>query len=49
MQDVTPELVQLAQNEARTLFIEDPDLQQPEHRLLGERVAMLRNERTDLS
>lgn len=49
MEGVTPELVEVAQREARTLFAEDPDLTQPEHRLLAERVAMLRDERSDLS
>ena len=32
---MSPELVLLAQREARTLFDEDPDLQLPEHRLLA--------------
>lgn len=49
MEEVTPALVEVAQREARTLFAEDPDLTQPEHRLLAERVAMLRDERSDLS
>ncbi len=49
MDGVTPELVELAQREARTLFAEDPDLVQPEYRLLAERVEMLRDERSDLS
>jgi ATP-dependent DNA helicase RecG len=49
MEGVTPELVEVAQREARTLFAEDPDLTQPQHRLLAERVAMLRDERSDLS
>jgi len=45
----TPELVALAQREARTLHAEDPDLSQPEHRLLAERIAMWRAAATDLS
>ena len=49
MEGVTPELVELAQREARTVFAEDPDLALPEHQLLAERVAMLRDERSDLS
>ncbi len=49
MDEVTPALVELAQREARTLFAEDPELLQPEHHLLAERVAMLRDERSDLS
>jgi len=46
---LTPELVALAQREARTLHAEDPDLSQPEHRLLAERIAMWRAAATDLS
>jgi ATP-dependent DNA helicase RecG len=49
MEGITPELVELAQREARTVFAEDPDLALPEHQLLAERVAMLRDERSDLS
>ena len=49
MEGITPELVELAQREARTLFAEDPDLALPAHQLLAERVAMLRDERSDLS
>ncbi|MFN8531078.1 MAG: ATP-dependent DNA helicase RecG [Anaerolineae bacterium] len=46
---MTPELVELAQREARTLYEEDPDLVLPEHSLLSERVNMLKNERADVS
>jgi ATP-dependent DNA helicase RecG len=49
MEGITPELVELAQREARTLFAQDPDLAHGEHRLLAERVAILRDERSDLS
>ncbi|MBL8144903.1 MAG: ATP-dependent DNA helicase RecG [Anaerolineae bacterium] len=49
MEGITPELVELAQREAKTVFAEDPDLALPEHQLLAERVAMLRDERSDLS
>lgn len=47
--DMSPELVALAQREARTLYEEDPELLREEHRLLRERVAQLRNDRSDLS
>jgi len=46
---ITPELVELAQREARTIYEEDPDLVQPQHRLLAQRVQMLRDERSDVS
>ncbi len=45
----SPELVALAQREARTLHAEDPDLSLPEHRLLAERIAMWRAATADLS
>ena len=34
-----PQLVELAQREARTLYEEDPELKLPAHRLLAERIA----------
>lgn len=46
---ITPDLVQLAQRESRTIFEEDAELVLPEHRLLAERVAMLYNEDSDVS
>lgn len=49
MSEVTPQLVELAQREARTIYAEDPDLTQEQHRLLAQRVRALHNERTDLS
>ncbi|NPV68826.1 MAG: ATP-dependent DNA helicase RecG [Anaerolineae bacterium] len=45
----SPELVALAQREARALHAEDPDLSLPEHRLLAERIAMWQAATTDLS
>lgn len=48
-EDITPELVELAQREARTLYAADPLLEQDEHRLLAARVGLLRDERSDLS
>jgi ATP-dependent DNA helicase RecG len=49
VQEMTPQLVELAQREARTIFEEDPDLSQEQHRLLAQRVGLLHNERTDVS
>jgi ATP-dependent DNA helicase RecG len=46
---VTPELVTLAQSEARTIYEEDPYLEQADYQLLKERVVMLHNERSDIS
>ncbi|MBL8165429.1 MAG: ATP-dependent DNA helicase RecG [Anaerolineae bacterium] len=47
--EVTPQLVDLAQREARTIYEEDIDLSHEQHRLLAQRVQMLHNERTDVS
>jgi ATP-dependent DNA helicase RecG len=49
MENMSPELVELAQREARTIYEEDPELSLPQHRLLAQRVAMHRDERSDLS
>lgn len=49
MEEMTPQLVELAQREARTIYEEDPDLSRPEHRLLARRVEMLHNPDTDVS
>ncbi len=46
---MSPELVELAQREARTLYEEDPDLQLPEHQLLAERINMLYDDSGDVS
>ena len=46
---MTPELVALAQREARTIHAEDPDLSLPEHELLARRVSAVRDARSDLS
>lgn len=46
---MSPELVALAQREALTIYEEDKNLEQSEHRLLKERVAMLYNEDSDFS
>jgi ATP-dependent DNA helicase RecG len=46
---VTPELVELAQREARTIYEEDPELSQEQHRLLAQRVQLLADDRSDVS
>ncbi len=46
---ISPELVELGQREARTIYEEDPELTQGQHRLLAERVRLLQNERSDVS
>jgi len=38
---ITPSLVELAQREARTVYAEDPDLSQPEHLILAQRVQIV--------
>jgi len=49
IQEMTPQLVELAQREARTIYEEDPTLNQEQHRLLALRVQSLHNERSDVS
>ena len=49
MENMSPELVELAQREAHTIYEEDPELSHPQHKLLAQRVAMHRDERSDLS
>jgi ATP-dependent DNA helicase RecG len=46
---ITPQLVELAQREARTIYEEDPDLTLEPHRLLAQRVQILKDERSDVS
>ncbi len=46
---ITPQLVELAQREARTIYEEDPDLTLEQHRLLAQRVQILKDERSDVS
>ena len=48
-EEISPELVAAAQREARTIYVEDPYLAQPQHRLLAERVRMLETARGDIS
>jgi ATP-dependent DNA helicase RecG len=45
---ITPQLVQLSQQEARTIYEEDPYLEQEQHQLLRERVEM-RTSNADVS
>jgi ATP-dependent DNA helicase RecG len=42
-------LLEMARNEARTLFDSDPDLSRPEHRLLSRKLQAFWQEKTDLS
>ncbi|MCU0480596.1 MAG: ATP-dependent DNA helicase RecG [Anaerolineae bacterium] len=49
MEFMKPELVELAQREARTIYEEDPYLTRLEHQLLKQRVDMLYNENMDVS
>ncbi len=49
LEAVSPELVEMAQREAQTIFYEDPLLEREDHALLNQRVALLRDERSDLS
>ena len=46
---MSPELVELGQREARTLYEEDPDLELPEHQLLAERITSLYSDSGDVS
>ncbi|MDK3161775.1 ATP-dependent DNA helicase RecG [Kamptonema cortianum] len=48
-EDISPELVELAQREARTIYEDDPELRRDEHHLLAQRVRMIRDDRSDLS
>ncbi len=49
VREMTPQLVELAQREARTIYEEDPDLSGEQHRLLAREVVKLHNERSDVS
>ncbi|MDE2951141.1 MAG: ATP-dependent DNA helicase RecG [Chloroflexota bacterium] len=49
LQKFSPELVQLAQREARTIYEEDPSLTLPEHQLLARRISQLYTEQSELS
>lgn len=49
LEQMKPELVELAQREARTIFEDDPELTMPDHRLLAERIQQLQDARSDVS
>jgi ATP-dependent DNA helicase RecG len=49
VQEMTPQLVEVAQREARTIYEEDPSLALEQHALLAERVRLLQDERSDVS
>ncbi len=49
LEQMQPELVELAQREAKTIFEDDPELTASEHRLLRERIDQLTNARSDVS
>jgi ATP-dependent DNA helicase RecG len=49
LEDMSPDLVELAQREARTIFEEDPALTLEHHRLIAHRVGLLTDERSDIS
>ena len=49
LQQISPNLVQLAQREARTIYEEDPEFQLPEHQLLGNRINSLYSQTGDVS
>ena len=38
IEQINPKLVELAQREARTVYAEDPQLRQPEHTLLAQKL-----------
>ena len=46
---VNPRLVELAGREARTVYAEDPQLAQPEHQLLAQRIYRQQDRRADVS
>ena len=49
LEKMKPELVELAQREAKTIFEDDPELTMTEHRLIAERIQQLQDARTDVS
>lgn len=49
LQKFSPDLVQLAQREARVIYEEDPSLALTEHQLLARRVSQLYTEQSELS
>jgi ATP-dependent DNA helicase RecG len=49
LEDMTPDLVETAQREARAIYAEDPELQSDIYRTLRESIALLLDDRSDLS
>jgi ATP-dependent DNA helicase RecG len=49
IEEMRPELVELAQRESRTIFEDDPVLENEEHRLLAARIRSLQDARSDVS
>ena len=49
LEQMKPDLVELAQREAKTIFEDDPELTMPEHRLIAERIKQLQDARSDVS
>jgi ATP-dependent DNA helicase RecG len=49
LEGMRPELVEMAQREARTIYAEDPELDLEQHQLLAQRVHQLHDERSDVS
>jgi ATP-dependent DNA helicase RecG len=49
MEDMSPDLVEIAQRESRTIFEEDAALTQDQHRLIAHRVGLLNDDRSDIS
>ncbi len=49
VEEMSPKLVELAQQEARTIYFDDPYLEAPEHQLLARQVKMLHDEDSDIS
>ncbi len=49
LEQMQPELVELAQREAKTIYEDDAELTSAEHRLLRERIDQLTNARSDVS
>ena len=48
-ESMTPDLVVLAQQEAKTIYEEDPYLQSSDHRLLAEQIGILYDDEGDIS
>ena len=49
LEDMTPDLVETAQREARAIYAEDPELQSETYRTLRESISLLLDDRSDMS